>query len=74
LRDIMLAHLGDMHRFYGERTGVRMARKHLIRYCKHLVDADEFLYQVVRVECAQEQLRLTQEYFNREGGGISIAA
>ena len=74
LRDIMIGHLGDLHRFYGEATGVRVARKHLIGYCKHLVNADDFRYQIVRVESAQEQLRLTQEYFNREGGGISIAA
>ncbi|MCK5365217.1 MAG: tRNA dihydrouridine synthase DusB [Gammaproteobacteria bacterium] len=74
LRDIMIGHLGDLHRFYGERSGVRVARKHLIWYCKHLVNADDFRHQIVRVECAQEQLRLTREYFNREGGGISIAA
>ncbi len=74
LRDIMLGHLADMHRFYGEATGVRVARKHLTWYCQNLVDADEFRYRVVRVSSAEEQLRLTREYFEREGGGISIAA
>ena len=74
LRDIMLGHLEDMHRFYGETTGVRVARKHLTWYCQHLVNADEFRHQVVRVGSAEEQLRLTREYFDREGGGISIAA
>ena len=29
LRDIMLAHLNELHCFYGEQTGVRVARKHL---------------------------------------------
>ena len=74
LRDIMLGHLEDMHRFYGETTGVRVARKHLTWYCQHLVDADEYRHQVVRVGSAEEQSRLTREYFDREGGGISIAA
>ena len=74
LRDIMLGHLEDMHRFYGETTGVRVARKHLTWYCQHLVNADEFRHQVVRVGSAEEQLRLTREYFEQEGGGISIAA
>ena len=74
LRDIMLGHLGDMHRFYGESTGIRVARKHLTWYCQSLVNADEFRYEVVRVGSAEEQLRLTREYFDREGGGISIAA
>ena len=74
LRDIMLGHLADMHRFYGETTGVRVARKHLTWYCQHLVDADEYRHQVVRVGSAEEQIRLTREYFEREGGGIAIAA
>jgi tRNA-dihydrouridine synthase B len=74
LRDIMLGHLEDMHRFYGESTGIRVARKHLTWYCQSLVNADEFRYEVVRVGSAEEQLRLTREYFDREGGGISIAA
>ena len=74
LRDIMLGHLEDMHRFYGETTGVRVARKHLTWYCQHLVNADEYRHRVVRVGSAEEQLRLTREYFGREGGGISIAA
>ena len=74
LRDIMLGHLDDMHRFYGETTGVRVARKHLTWYCQNLVNADEFRNRVVRVDSAREQLRLTREYFEREGGGIAIAA
>ena len=74
LRDIMLDHLEEMHRFYGEATGVRVARKHLTWYCKHLVNAGEFRYQVVRVLSAKEQLRLTTEYFDRSDGGIAAAA
>jgi len=74
LRDIMLGHLKNMHRFYGEEDGVRVARKHLSWYCQNLVNVDEYRYQVVRVGSAQEQLRLTREYFEQEGEGISIAA
>jgi tRNA-dihydrouridine synthase B len=74
LRDIMLGHLGDLHRFYGEQTGVRVARKHLTWYCDKLVNADEFRFQVVRVRSAAEQIRLTQEYFDREDGGVFLAA
>jgi len=74
LRDIMLGHLKDMHRFYGEPGGVRVARKHLTWYCQHLVNADEFRYQVVRVESASEQIDLTQDYFDRAEAGISLAA
>ena len=74
LRDIMLDHLDELHRFYGELTGVRVARKHLTWYCNSLVNADEFRHRVVRVESASEQISLTKAYFDREDGGISLAA
>ena len=67
LRDIMLGHLSELHRFYGEQAGVRVARKHLTWYCSKLASADEFRYQAVRVDSASEQIRLTQEFF---GGPI----
>ena len=34
VRDIMLAHLRDLHAFYGEEAGVRVARKHLGWYAR----------------------------------------
>ena len=74
LRDTMLDHLGDLHRFYGDRIGVRVARKHLTWYSKQLVNAGEFRYQAVRVDSTHEQLRLVREYFDRNDGGISLAA
>ena len=74
LRDIMLDHLSELHRFYGELTGVRVARKHLTWYCNSLANADEFRHQVVRVESASEQISLTKTYFDREDGGNSLAA
>ena len=63
LRDIMLGHLDDLHRFYGDKTGVRVARKHLTWYCDSLDNADRFRHQVVRAESASEQIRLTKQFF-----------
>ena len=70
----MLGHLKELHRFYGESVGVRVARKHLTWYSRQLVNAGEFRYRAVRAERAEEQVRLVSEYFDREDGGISIAA
>ena len=74
LRDIMLGHLSEIHRFYGEKRGVRVARKHLTWYCEYLANADEFRYRAVRVDNASEQLRLAREYFDRDDGGVLKAA
>jgi len=37
VRDIILAHLDSLYAFYGEDTGVRIARKHLGWYCEQLL-------------------------------------
>lgn len=74
LRDMMLGHLKELHRFYGDKTGVRVARKHLAWYCISLANSDEFRHQAVRVNSASEQLELTREYFDRENAGILLAA
>ena len=74
LRDIMLGHLDDMHRFYGDKTGVRVARKHLASYCTSLEKSENFRSQVVRVDKASEQIRLTREYFRRDTERIFEAA
>jgi tRNA-dihydrouridine synthase B len=64
-RDIILAHLDTIHRFYGEHIGVRVAKKHLKWYCQNLVNADDFCFQVIRVDSSIEQMRLTETFFDR---------
>ena len=39
VRDIILAHLDSLYVFYGEETGVRIARKHLGWYCEQLLES-----------------------------------
>ena len=74
VRDIMLGHLGDLYQFYGDTTGVRVARKHLTWYCAGLYNSQEFRSQVVRVDSASEQIRLTREFFGHQADRNSLAA
>ena len=74
VRDIMLDHLSDLYRFYGDTTGVRVARKHLTWYCAGLNNAEEFRSQVVRVESASEQIHLTRTFFGQPAGEKFLAA
>jgi tRNA-dihydrouridine synthase B len=37
VRDIILSHLASLYAFYGEDSGVRIARKHLGWYCEQLL-------------------------------------
>lgn len=74
VRDIMLDHLSDLYQFYGDTTGVRVARKHLTWYCAGIKNAEKFRSQVVRVDSASEQIRLTQQFFGRAAEDNILAA
>ena len=63
--EILLGHLRHLHAFYGELAGVRIARKHLGWYAKDRPENGAFRAVVNRAETADEQLRLTAEYFER---------
>lgn len=65
VRDIMLGHLENLYAFYGEKLGVRVARKHLGWYCSGKPGGEEYRARAVKVETAKEQMRLTKDYFDR---------
>jgi tRNA-dihydrouridine synthase B len=61
--ETLLAHVRALHEFYGETAGVRIARKHLAWYAKDRAENAAFRAVVNRAETAEEQLRLTRNYF-----------
>ncbi len=50
-----LRHIGAMHEFYGERDGVRIARKHIGWYIAALPDGETVRSEINRMESAAEQ-------------------
>jgi tRNA-dihydrouridine synthase B len=64
VRDIMLEHLHNLYEFYGEYTGVRIARKHISWYSKGQRHGAAFRQSINRVETLDEQLRKTKEFFD----------
>jgi len=65
IRDIMLGHLANLYEFYGEFTGVRMARKHISWYSKGQHGGAAFRHTVNKAETQQQQLAMTREFFDR---------
>ena len=63
--DVLIGHLRALHAFYGEATGVRVARKHLSWHCRAYPDGERFWRSVNRVECARRQIALTRDFFDR---------
>ena len=69
VRDLLVEHLRNVHRFYGESSGLRIARKHISWYLQGRADADSpeakaFRRTVMRTESGQEQLHLVEEFFS----------
>ncbi|MGQ4661556.1 tRNA dihydrouridine synthase DusB [Lysobacter sp. F6437] len=71
IRDILLGHLEHLHGFYGETSGVRIARKHLGWYAKERPENAAFRTMVNRAESAEAQLRLTRDYFDALVAGVA---
>jgi tRNA-dihydrouridine synthase B len=71
VRDIMRAHLEDLYAFYGDETGVRVARKHLSWYFRQHPGQDALRNRLVRIETPQEQLLTLLEHY---GTGVGRAA
>ena len=71
VRTILLGHLEHLHAFYGEVAGVRIARKHLGWYAKDRPENAAFRTVVNRAESAEDQLRLTADYFDALIAGVT---
>jgi tRNA-dihydrouridine synthase B len=71
VRDILLGHLEHLHDFYGEVSGVRIARKHLGWYAKDRPENIAFRAVVNQAQTADEQLRLTRDYFDALVAGVA---
>jgi tRNA-dihydrouridine synthase B len=71
--ETLLAHVRALHEFYGETAGVRIARKHLAWYAKDRAENAAFRAVVNRAETAEEQLRLTRDYFATLGETMAPA-
>lgn len=74
VRDILSGHLEQLYQFYGEKMGVRIARKHLGWYAKDRPENAAFRHVVNQAEDALTQLRLTREYFDALAADVSVAA
>lgn len=74
VRDTLLGHLDNLYEFYGEHTGVRVARKHIAWYSKGTHGGAEFRRQVNQTEDVVEQRRIVDAFFEKQINGIGWAA
>jgi tRNA-dihydrouridine synthase B len=60
---IILQHLESLYAFYGEYTGVRMARKHLARYCELRPETRAARSGLLAAEDSASQFALARQVF-----------
>jgi tRNA-dihydrouridine synthase B len=65
IRAVLRAHLAELHAFYGEFAGLRIARKHVSWYTGSLAGSAIFRHAFNKLESAQEQLDALDAYFDR---------
>ena len=75
VRDIILAHLDSLYVFYGEGTGVRIARKHLGWYCEQCFrDSAQVRRDLMGAASTAAQFALAGKYFDEWAGEAAQAA
>lgn len=73
ISELLYKHLLNLHLFYGEYMGVRIARKHINWYCKQQQGAEEFRKRINTIENPAQQLVEVVAFFQKQKE-LNIAA
>lgn len=64
IQRVLVRHLQDLYEFYGEQTGVRVARKHISWYTKGLAGSAAFRHAMNQLQTCAEQLAAVNDFFS----------
>jgi tRNA-dihydrouridine synthase B len=67
VRVLLLAHLEDHYRFYGDVLGLRSARKHIIWYTRELAGGVEFCDAMNRIDTCRAQAQAVDAFLRAHG-------
>jgi tRNA-dihydrouridine synthase B len=68
IHQILIEHLHDLYHFYGEYSGVRIARKHIAWYTKGLVGSAAFRHAMNQLQTVEQQISATNIFFSELAG------
>ncbi len=60
---VLINHLHDLYHFYGEYSGVRVARKHISWYTKGLIGSAVFRHTMNQLQTCEQQILATDVFF-----------
>ena len=64
VQKVTIAHVKELYKFYGELTGLRVARKHISWYTKGLKHSAQFRFHMNQIEDCDDQINAIDNYFN----------
>jgi tRNA-dihydrouridine synthase B len=64
IQRVLIAHVYELYAFYGEQTGLRVARKHISWYTKGLAGSAQFRQHMNQLESCAEQLSSVHDFFD----------
>jgi tRNA-dihydrouridine synthase B len=68
IHHVLIKHLYDLYDFYGEYSGVRIARKHISWYTKGLIGSAAFRHAMNQLQTTDQQVSAVNEFFSNLAG------
>ncbi len=68
IHHVLIKHLYDIYDFYGEYSGVRIARKHISWYTKGLIGSAMFRHAINQLQTTDQQVSAVNEFFSNLAG------
>ncbi|WMJ07538.1 tRNA dihydrouridine synthase DusB [Nitrosomonas sp. sh817] len=65
IHEVLIKHLYDLYEFYGEYSGVRIARKHISWYTKGLMGSAHFRQSMNQLQTSNQQISETNGFFSK---------
>ena len=69
---VLREHLTDLYAFYGEDTGLKIARKHISWYTKGLQGSANFRHAMNQLQSVDEQLAATDDFFLEQAASSDL--
>ncbi|MES9858672.1 MAG: tRNA dihydrouridine synthase DusB [Sedimenticola sp.] len=74
ISEVLIEHLENLYSFYGERNGVKVARKHIAWYSKTQPGGSTFRKAINQSDSTAQQLALIREFFDHLSTTKELAA
>lgn len=65
IHQVLSLHMQDLYDFYGELSGMRIARKHISWYTKGLQDSASFRHTMNQLQTLEEQVAAVDNFFDK---------